>query len=94
MRAQVLLCAVLTGGLLAGGLYTPDFGGDPIQSPLGTLEPLLELSRWLIDAARELLAVFESALEMLGLENETGVRDLREAMETSFSLATTPDGQA
>lgn len=94
MHPSVLLCAVLVAAVGAADLYTPDFGGDPIQSPLGTLEPLLELSQWLITAARELLAVFESALEVLGLENETGVRDLREAMETGFSLATTPGGQA
>lgn len=79
----VLLCILCTGVVSAA---------EYPSAPTGSIEGLGEFVGWLTDLGRALIDIFNDAMEMIGLGNETYVGEMVESLEGGLEMVNQTKG--
>ncbi|HIJ06167.1 MAG: Uncharacterized protein XE11_1617 [Methanomicrobiales archaeon 53_19] len=62
-------------------------------APLGSADSMMQFVEWLVELGRELIGIFTSAMDLLGLSNETHVGDMLTTLDDGMSLVNTTKSQ-
>jgi len=77
LTIPILLCILCTGTVSAA---------EYPSVPTGTIEGLEEFVGWLSDLGRALIDIFQDAMEMIGLGDETYVGEMIETLEDGMEM--------
>ena len=62
-------------------------------APLGSVESMTQFVEWLVELGRELIEIFTSAMDLLGLSNETYVGDMLTTLDNGMELVNATKSQ-
>ncbi len=62
-------------------------------APLGSADSMVQFVEWLVELGRELMQIFTSAMDLIGLSNETYVGDMLTTLDDGMNLVNATKSQ-
>lgn len=78
----IILIFFLIGSGIASAAEYP-------AAPLGTTDSMAQFVNWLCELVKELIEIFTSAMDLIGLSNESYVKDMLTTLEDGMELVNT-----
>jgi len=89
-RAFLILAIILLLSPIGAGTAS---AAEYPSAPLGSADSMMQFVEWLVELGRELIGIFTSAMDLLGLSNETYVGDMVTNLDDGMELVNTTKSQ-
>lgn len=84
MKRSLLIVAILL--LLSPISAITASAAEYPTAPLGSADSMTQFVEWLVELGRELIEIFTSAMDLIGLSNETYVGDMLTTLDDGMEL--------
>jgi|GEM_PF-2408280 len=84
MKRSLLIVAILLllSPIGAGAASAAEYP----TAPLGSADSMTQFVEWLVELGRELIEIFTSAMDLIGLSNETYLGDMLTTLDDGMEL--------
>ena len=89
-RALLIVMIILVLSLSGAGTVS---AAEYPTAPLGSADSMIQFVEWLVELANQLIQIFKSAMDLLGLSNETYVGEMLRNLDDGMNLVNTTKTQ-